>query len=352
MRLQDFHTHHGATVAPDGIPLHYGDLSAEYQAAINTAILLDRSHEGRIQLSGDDRLKLLNRMSTNDTLSLKSGMGQPTIFTTPNARIIDRVVAYELNETTTLITEPGRNSAVSTYLQRNIFFGDQVKLQDVTGTTHQLNICGPTADAVVSALGVDLTQLSAFGAQMIPFADTEILVVKRKPLHAPYWALIVNQAHAVKLYEHVLSLGAEHGLQPAGSLTYNALRIRAGRPAGRELSGDYIPLEVGLWDEVSFTKGCYTGQEIIARMESRQKLARTIVALELSEMVEAPAQLTYENSTIGTLTSSVTAPDGQIYAIGIIKVRASEADTLLNAGSVKARVIERIGVQPPQLMEG
>ena len=62
-----------------------------------------------------------------------------------------------------------------------------------------------------------------------------------------------------------------HGLTiPAGSLTYNVLRIRAGRPGvGHELSTDYIPLELGLWDEVSFTKGCYTGQEIIARMESR-----------------------------------------------------------------------------------
>src|SRR6185295_4976010 len=96
------------------------------------------------------------------------------------------------------------------------------------------------------------------------------------------------------------------GLIPAGSLTYNRLRIRAGRPGvGHELTQDYIPLELGLWDEVSFTKGCYTGQEIIARMESRGRLAKTIITVNLSAAVDAPAKLVADGHEVGMLTSSV-----------------------------------------------
>src|SRR5690606_27230476 len=111
---------------------------------------------------------------------------------------------------------------------------------------------------------------------------------------------------ADRVWTALLAAGADHGLQPAGSLTYNVLRIRAGRPGvGRELSADYLPLEVGLWDEISFNKGCYTGQEIIARMESRSRLAKTIVTLALDALVEAPAPISIDEREVGTLTSSV-----------------------------------------------
>ncbi len=150
----------------------------------------------------------------------------------------------------------------------------------------------------------------------------------------------------------IMEAGKPFGLIPAGSLTYNTLRIRAGRPAaGHELSTDFIPLEAGLWDEVSFTKGCYTGQEIIARMESRNRLAKTMVKLSLSQMVEAPAPLFHEGKTVGTLTSSVTSPDGEFFGIGFVKTTLAEEGQQFTVGesTIEASISALAGVQPSQM---
>jgi folate-binding protein YgfZ len=118
---------------------------------------------------------------------------------------------------------------------------------------------------------------------------------------------------------------------------------------GRELSAEYIPLEVGLWDEVNFHKGCYTGQEIIARMESRNKLARTLVSLKLTEPVDAPVDLYHESRNVGRLTSSVSAPDGEVFAMAVIKSSLARPGVQLrvaSAGGSPAEVERLLGVQP------
>jgi glycine cleavage system aminomethyltransferase T len=94
MRLRDFHQRAGAQVADDGIPLLYHDARAEYHAALNAAVLLDRSHEARLTLSGADRFALVQRMSTNNVEGMVHGEGRQTIFTKPTARILDRETAY------------------------------------------------------------------------------------------------------------------------------------------------------------------------------------------------------------------------------------------------------------------
>ena len=154
---------------------------------------------------------------------------------------------------------------------------------------------------------------------------------------------------ARQLTSLLLQSGASAGLIPAGSLTYNSLRIRSGRPAGLELSADYLPLEVGLWDEISFSKGCYTGQEIIARMESRGRLAKTLVKVALSSLAPAPTPMYAQGKPAGTLTSSARAPDGRIHALAVLKVGSAQPNTDLTAGAngPKAKVIGFAGAQPP-----
>jgi tRNA-modifying protein YgfZ len=350
MALQDLHRHLGATLAPDGIPLHYGDQKAEFHAALHAAALMERSHEGRLELSGRDRLSLLQRISTNDVLALSLGEGRPTIFTNPNARIIDRITVYHRGDTVLALTEPGRGEAVRVYLQRNIFFNDDARLTDLTPATRQFALHGPRAVAVFDAL--KLPVLEPMHGVEFNVGGAPVFVARNKPISGDHYILVVANAHAETVWSTLLAVGASAGLVPAGSLTYNALRIRAGRPGvGRELSAEYLPLEVGLWDEVNFRKGCYTGQEIIARMESRNRLARTIVSLRLEGWVEAPASLTHEGREVGTLTSSVTTPDGDILGIGIVKVAAAQPGVALAAGAagVPATITLLPGVQPPMI---
>lgn len=349
MSLQNFHNEHGATLAPDGIPLHYGDLAQEYEAVLHQAVLLDRSHEGRLQLFGADRYELLNRMSTNETINMEQNEGRPTIFTNANGRVIDRVVVYNRSDHLLLITEAGRGAAVRGYVQRNIFFNDDARLVDISEATNQLALHGPKADAVLSALSPEAATVTTLYGHEFSWEGATVYAVRRKEISGSHWALIVPAESAGAVAEALHTAGRDAGLRLAGSLTYNTVRIRAGRPARAELNTDYIPLELGLWDEVHFSKGCYTGQEIIARMESRGKLAKTIVALHLSEFVPAPADVHHEGQRIGKMTSSVQAPDGECFAMGVLKTQLAAPDTPITVGEQAApgRIGRLLGVQRP-----
>lgn len=352
MDLQSLYSQHGAVLAGDGIPLHFGDLAAEYYAALERTILLDRSHEGRLAVSGRDRLALIHRMSTNHVEQLAPGEGKPTIFTNATARIIDRVMLYHRADHALAITEPGRGAAVGGYLQRNIFFNDEVRLNDITAQTRQFALHGPAADALAAELAPEMIDMPPLYSRELIFRDMPLFIARSKPLSGQHWTIITAIEHAPALWQMLIEVGARHGIQPAGSLTYNTLRIRAGRPGvGRELSLEYIPLEVGLFDEISFAKGCYTGQEIIARMESRSRIARIMVCLLLAAPVETPAEVYQADRAVGTLTSSVSAPDGQHYGIAVIKTAAAVPGTVLSVGHerISARIVELAGTPPPMV---
>ncbi len=348
MRLHDVHLSLGAQLAADGIPLHYGDLAVEYHAALAHAVLMDRSHEARFMLTGDDRFTITHRMSTNDLLNMAEGEGRPTLFTNPNARILDRATVYHRGESALAIAEPGRGEALRLYLQRNIFFNDKARIEDVTTATRLFALHGRTVDNIIAHLfGGDVP---AHGAET-NVANAQVFIARRKPVSESQWIIVAPQENAGEVWQAIMAAGQEYGLRAAGSLTYNTLRIRAGRPAvGRELSSDYIPLEIGLWDEVSFHKGCYTGQEIIARMESRNRLARTIVTVRLEEFLQAPAEVKHEGRAVGTLTSSVTTPDGEHLGIAVVKVQVAQVGSQYNLGDTTATVTALAGVQPAQLM--
>jgi tRNA-modifying protein YgfZ len=350
--LQEVLVEDGATLAPDGIPLHFGDLAGEYHAALEHAVLMVRSHEGRLQLTGRDRLALLHRISTNDLESLKPGEGRPTIFTNANARILERAIIYNHGDSVLALTEPGRAQALMSYLQRNIFFNDEVQISDLTPNTQQFVIHGAQADTVVEISVPGASGLPPMHGQNASLGGAEVLIARNKLLVGTHWTIIAPADQAESVWKALLVAGGDGGVRPAGSLTYNALRIRAGRPAvGRELSTEYIPLEIGLWDEISFQKGCYTGQEIIARMESRNRLARVMVRLRLESPVEAPAELYHDGRVVGRLTSSVTMPDGEHLGLGVIKTAAAEDGADLSAGAnhVQARMIDFAGAPPPTL---
>lgn len=354
MSLNELHKQLGARLASDGIPLHYGDEVGEYTAALNSVVLMDRSHEGRLEIRGRDGLAILQRISTNNVLGLPEDVGRPTILTNPNGRILDRLMVYRFDQTTYITAEPGRGEAVRAYLQRQVFFNDDAAIIDRTRETCLIVLHGPHANELVERITGIAPKKPDYAGRNISIAGTESLVLQRKSVSGGHWAVIMPQDKATQVWDFLIQSGQAEGIRPAGSLVYNALRIRAGRPAvGRELSTDYIPLEAGLWDEVSFTKGCYTGQEIIARMESRGRLAKTMVELKLSHYIEAPQKLLLEGKDVGTMTSAVLTPLGEALAIGFVKVGEAVAGNRLAVAdsAVEAEISALAGVQAPWLQE-
>ena len=336
MNLRALQQGQGAHFAADGIPLHFGAAEEAWQAALEQVVLLDRSHEARLRLEGSSALDLLQRISTNDVEGLAVGSACPTIFTSWHGRILERVEVYRQEDAVLLLGGPGRAAALADYLRRNIFFNDDVRVQGLAPELHQFDLVGPAADALTGAPA----GLQLWCRQL---AGHDVLVAQRTPPGVPRRSLLLPAAGAAAVWQALCAAGA----RPAGSLLFNALRVRAGRPApGSELTADYIPLELGLWDEVSFSKGCYTGQEIIARMESRGQLAKMMVLLRPQGEVSAPAELQHGGRVVGRLTSSITAPDGVRHALGVVRRNLAQPGTALQAPETTLTVCALAGLQP------
>ncbi len=347
MDLRALQQSQGARLAPDGIPLEFNNPQKSWQAALQSAVLLDRSHEARLRLSGASAADLLQRLSTNDVLAPGLNQGCPTIFTSWHGRVLERVEVWREPDSLLLLGGPGRTASLQDYLQRNIFFNDDVQITDLAPDHSLLDLTGPAAPAL---LQLPQTGLETYGLWHRELAGHVVQVAARKAPGVPRLSLLAPAIAAGDVWQALCAAGA----LPAGSLLFNALRVRAGQPAaGSELTADYIPLELGLWDEVSFSKGCYTGQEIIARMESRGQLAKMLVRLQAAADVEAPADLLHEGRVAGRLTSSVTAPDGERYALGVLRrAQAGPGTMLKTAGGVRLKVLEPAGVQPGDYPSG
>ncbi|MBN1964032.1 MAG: glycine cleavage system protein T [Anaerolineae bacterium] len=352
--LQDVQRAAGAVFTADApVPDHFGDLAAEYEAARQTAVLVDRSDEGRVLVSDADRLTIINRMSTNAVATLAPGEGRATVFTTPIGRIIDRVILHALDGEQTLVrTSAGRGELIAVYLRRNIFFRDRMQVQDRTAELACLALYGPAAGVVVAALVPGAASLGRYGVVRATFQDEPLWVVALDPVGKPVgvpvgeptgvpgFGLIAPVNVAGDLWQAVRQAGAASDLRPAGRALYELLRIEAGLPGpAGELTEDYIPLEAGLWSDVSFSKGCYTGQEIIARMESRGKLAKTLVGVTLSGPVEVGMTWSAGGKTQGTLTSAALRPDGTWIGLGFVKPDVAEVGRALDvANGVSATI--------------
>jgi folate-binding protein YgfZ len=243
-----------------------------------------------------------------------------------------------------VLGEPGRAAALGTYLQRNIFFGDDAQIRNLNPLTKAFDLHGPGAQTIIARLFPEAASLAVAEGLEQSVEGHPLYIARHKPIVEQRFTLIIPNELAADLWSK-LSAGA----LTAGSLVYNVLRVRAGLPSvGRELSERFIPLEVGLWDEVSFGKGCYTGQEIIARMESRNRLAKTLVSIQLEDMVNAPADILAAGRPAGQLTSSVIAPDGELFALGVVKPELAHVGQHLEIGPDRrsAQVKALAGTQP------
>jgi aminomethyltransferase len=261
-------------------------------------------------------------MSTNDMLNMKPGEGRSTVLTTALARIIDKVIVYHRGETALMIAnQPG---TVRAWLQKHIFFRDEVKFEDVSDIRGQLELHGPQAVSILQMLtepnlaeGISALPIHHFLEFEPPHSDRLLFIARIAPLEGDDGFLLIHPSSDI-LGETIRS---NANVTMGNDGLYETLRIRAGLPGpGHELTEQYIPLEAGLWDSVSLTKGCYIGQEIIARMESRNRLAKTLVKLNLTQ--EAPIGVRLvdgEDRNVGTLTSVARLEDGSVIGLGFVK---------------------------------
>jgi tRNA-modifying protein YgfZ len=300
----------------------------EYAAAQTGSVMLDASAWGRLKFTGKNRVDFLHRMSTNDLLALQTGQGAGTVFTTPIARIIDRTVVTARDSDVLMLTSRGNQLRVMQWLRKYIFFNDDVQIKDVTDETGMISLYGATANqAIAHVTGEDLSALPLHHWRTTQIVGVEAMIARADAIADGGFHLIFDRAVQTQVWQTLL----EAGIVPLSEETYQVLRVEAGQPEfGHELGDEYIPLEANLWNDVSFKKGCYTGQEIIARMESRQKLAKRLVGLRFDERVTLPASLWIDDHEAGVVTSVVYSPALGWIGLGYLK----------SSGGIEAQIVQ------------
>ena len=305
-----------------------------YQAAQETAVLVDRSQLGMLLISGETRLDLIHRMSTQAVNGLQRGEGTATVLTTDIGRIIDRLILYTTSSMIYALTSENNSDNIARYLMRFVFFNDDFQLKDVSAETAVFAVYGPQAGEKLTAAGFGEVDLPLHHWRQAEIAGCTAYVHRTDPIAGGGYFVIGQEADRAVLWPHLL----DTGLVAADEAAFDFLRIKAGLPRyGRELTNDYIPLEANLWDDVSFKKGCYTGQEIIARMESRGKLAKKLVKLRPATPVAVGDPLTANGKKAGAITSAAVGPEGAI-ALGYVKTAVLEAGTPLFVGETAVQV--------------
>jgi tRNA-modifying protein YgfZ len=311
------------------------DASPSYRAALEGAALHDEASSGRIFLRGRDRAALLHRLSTNDIERLRPGQGARTVLTTPIGRIIDLLTVHALDDALLLVTGPSQGGPVWSHLKKNIFFNDQATLESAGRSHGQFALYGPSAARLLAELsGAPMSDLPVHHTATIELAGEPVLIAARLPIGGPSFTLYPPAERLEALRNTLAAAGAV----PLDDATLDVLRVEQGYAAtGHELSQEYIPLETGLLDAVSFTKGCYVGQEIIARMESRGRLAKQLRGLRLSAPATAPAKLEVGGKEAGDLTSFVLSPRFGPIALAYVRTAHAEPGTTIGIAGSDAR---------------
>lgn len=298
-------------------PASHQALARSYNHAESGCVIIDRSEIGRVWAYGSNRLDVLQRLSTNDLDGMSLHEYRPTVLTTAVGRIVDLLTVLNLKKRVLLLTSPGQSKAVQQWLHRFIFFQDDIELKDATSDLIQFGLYGAKASRIVTQLAQISSGLKQGHACALD--DTVWILRGIAPTGFGY-EIIAPPSLEKNLIERALEAGA---VQAPSSL-YELLRIEAGMPgAGHEIMETFLPLEVGLRPAISFSKGCYTGQEIIARMDSRGKLAKTLVGLRASQVLPAKATLRATDGSTGIVTSSINSPRMGWIGLGLLKPAAA-----------------------------
>jgi folate-binding protein YgfZ len=285
-----------------------------YEAARRQVAFIDRSSLGRIVVSGVDRATYLQGLLTNDIAALTPGRGCYAAYLTPQGRMITDMHAYELGDVILLTLEGDAKDAVLARLDQFIFSED-VQVSDVTSTFAQTAVIGPRAAATVSRLLADvpaemLAMLPEHGNLRAVFAGDPAIVTRTDDAGESGYDVFVDRAKAAAFEAALLEAGAA----PIDPPTADAIRLEAGVPRFlRDMDTDTIPLEAGIESRaISFTKGCYVGQEVVIRVLHRGhgRVARKLVGLVLGAAPPAaPGTIVRSGEReIGRVTSSAFSP--------------------------------------------
>lgn len=336
----------------------FGELELEYAAIRKSCILVDQPQRGVLEITGKDRLDFLNRMVTQELKGLSPFHVRNTFWLNRKGRIDSDPRLIELGSR--ILADVDVLAAERTIKGLSAFvITEEVAIKDLSEQVHRMALHGPTAPALLAAVsqpaaGPAISDLAPGTACLVTIRGHEIVVDRDDSTGEIGLELTIPAAAAEPVFQSLVETGQVHEdnghddpaakfrLRPAGWHAYNIARIEAGRPLYNiDFGPDSLPHETGIVHErVSFTKGCYLGQEIVARMESRGHSKKVLMAVKC-ESISGEGQLPRQPVT-GSQIWEESAPEGD--PIGV--VTSSTLSPMLGSAPVCFAMIKQDRARP------
>jgi folate-binding protein YgfZ len=311
--LDESHARRDALMAVrDGwrLPASYGDASAEYQTVRSSdgAGLIDLSSRGLIEVSGAEAVQFLNGLVTNDVKALADGAWMTAAFPNVQGRLLAYARVLRRKDSYLFDTEAVTRERVFQTLARFTLAGD-FHVNDRTHERALLSLQGACASRIVTAtLGEDAARVAHGRLVETNWNNKSITLIRATHTSEDGYDIFIGAEDSNALWDALLEAGA----RPTGFDALEVLRIEAGLPRyGVDMDETRVVLETGLDDAVSFTKGCYVGQEIIARIHWRGHVAKRLAGLSFDDKVEVERDAkikTTDGKDVGQITSLTFSP--------------------------------------------
>ncbi len=321
---------------------HFTDSYQEHHAVRNSVGVVDLSHRGRLRLTGSDRVAYLHRIISNDVEGLAVGEGNYATILTNRGKIIADMNVYVFEDSIGIETNSEMTSNLYQELDKYLI-ADDVTIEDFTERTGAVGVHGPkSAKLLKDAYGLDVRDLPEYHSVVDEIDGRRIVCVSANETGEVGYNLSTESESIEWLWDTILTKGRTFSAQPVGLTALNSLRIEAGIPRyGAELGDSVFPGEAELEKAVSFEKGCYIGQEIVARMKYRGHPNRLLRGFEI--MGDTPPQsgdrLFDGDKDIGWLTSAVVSPTlGKTIGIGYIRVAFTDEGSEVKVETAEGRV--------------
>jgi folate-binding protein YgfZ len=325
------------------LPDNFGDWQREYWFAHKSVALIDKNHRCHLSFSGPDRVRYLNAILTNNIKDLPLFQGNASLLLNPQGRILAEIETYALRDSLFCVSYAMIRERLIETLDKYIIM-DDVTLTDDTQRFGTLALEGPSAAAIVSEMtGVDLNSLAELARHEARVGAIPCTITRRSPGKSAGAEFLVERAYLETLWQTLQEKTRAAGGGPIGYSALSALRLEQGIPwFSYDFGEKQIPHEAALENShISYTKGCYTGQEIVERVRSRGQVNRRRVGLRFAgEAVPAAGEiLTSGGKEAGYVTRAAFSPalDSAI-GMGYVRKENNELGQELEWQRGKAKV--------------
>jgi folate-binding protein YgfZ len=345
--LREAHERNGASIGVwfgCALPNSFSDWLTEYRQLRETIGVIDKNYRAYLRFTGPDRVRYLNAILTNDIKGLAPNHANISLFLNPQGHIQAEIETHARREELFCVSFEIAREKVVPALDKYIIM-DDVTLTDETQEYGTLALEGPRAAAAVAELtGVELNEFAELESREISVNGIPGRVIRRRAGKNLSAGFLLSRNNVEAFWKVLLDVAKKHGGGPTGYKALNALRLEQGIPwFGYDFGEKQIPHEAGLENShISYTKGCYTGQEIVERVRSRGQVNRVRVSLrfETNEPPAAYAPLVSDGKELGFVTRAAFSPRlGAAIGMGYVRREKSAPGSAVECGGTKATVI-------------